>query len=139
MNIDVHWREIDGDRDEAWSWSPALYAYAHPSVDELLYVGKADGVSTTIRTRYSAPDKMSFWRDLESQRRIRSHVVLAGDIVFPGRLTRELVADIESLLIKRIKPWGNIQATLSRSSRPGMTVHCHGEAWFHQRRFRDVG
>lgn len=44
------------------------------------------------------------------------------------RLTRELLSDIESLLICEVKPWGNIQCQLSRIARPGLKVVC-GSDW----------
>jgi len=46
------------------------------------------------------------------------------------RITRQLILDVESLLIHSIKPWGNMQSTRSRSiSRPGLTVKCEGKVW----------
>jgi hypothetical protein len=48
------------------------------------------------------------------------------------RRSSELLADVESLLIKRLQPLGNIQCTESRISRPGMRVRCSGE-WLSKR------
>ena len=44
------------------------------------------------------------------------------------RLTRQLAADVESLLIRRIKPLVNIQCIKTRDvCRPAMVVCCQGE------------
>jgi hypothetical protein len=42
-----------------------LYAYVAPAGKEILYVGKANGATSTVRTRGNADDKVGFWRDLE--------------------------------------------------------------------------
>jgi hypothetical protein len=78
--------------------------------------------------------KPEFWEYLD-QRGMDAHAVLVGDVeLAPGRrLSRELLADIESLLIKRLRPAGNIQAIRSRISRPGLDVTCEGD-WPHERR-----
>jgi hypothetical protein len=55
------------------------------------------------------------------------------------RLTKQLLEDVESLLIYRLQPWGNIRSSISRISRPGMIVRCRG-SWPHPRRsFEDTG
>lgn len=74
---------------------------------------------------------MLFWRDLEQQRNIYGHAVIVGGIVLGlgRRLTAQLLADVESLLIYAVHPWGNRQNTVSRGfSRPGFEVRCTG-AW----------
>jgi hypothetical protein len=47
--------------------------------------------------------------------------VLFGDISLENRngLTRELLADIESLLIVHVRPWGNIRSRRSRAGSHG--------------------
>lgn len=52
----------------------------------------------------------------------------SGELESPmgTRLTGQLLADVESLLIYQEQPWGNIQSRISRNSRPGMRVHCSG-------------
>ena len=135
--VEVHWRALERDSHPAWSDKRALYAYATPSAREILYNGKAD--RCTIRERWNAPDKQSFWRALERDRRVYNHVVYAGSVNVPwgSRLTCELLSDIESLLIYLLEPWGNIQCSQSRLCRPGMTVKCTGEWPLSQCLFRD--
>jgi len=129
MTIRIRWAAIRGKGDPMWSWSGVLYAYIAPGGSEILYIGKADGGRSTVRRRWNADDKAGFWRDLERERGIFRHAVAVGQIdVGPGRrLTHELLADLESLLIKWEQPWGNIQGRKKRSfSRPGMEVRCSG-------------
>lgn len=129
MTIRIRWVAIRGEDDPMWFWSGVLYAYIAPGGEEILYVGKADGATSTIRTRWNADDKEGFWRDLERQRGIYQHAVIAGrvDIGSGGRLTSQLLADLESLLIKWEQPWGNIQGRRKRNfSRPGIEVRCTG-------------
>jgi len=126
MLVNVYWQHID-DVPQAWGWNCALHAYQHPSTDEILYVGKADG--TTVRARWNAADKEGFWRDLEQQRGIFKHGVLVGTIGTSFRLTRQLLADVESLLIFAMEPWGNIASRSSRITRPGLVVRNFGQAW----------
>ena len=73
---------------------------------------------------------MLFWADLETDRNIKSHRVIVADWDIPAgsRMTRELLADTESLLIYEVNPWGNIRAQSSRIQRPGLKVECRG-AW----------
>src|SRR5437867_4442662 len=113
-----------------------LYAYFVARPVELLYVGKAWG--TTVSSRVTANDKGAFWRDFERTYGNREPRVMLGDVILePGtRFTRELLADIESLIIRREQPWGNIQSTRTRISRPGMRVICSG-AWKWKREYRD--
>ncbi len=48
------------------------------------------------------------------------------------RLSSQLLADVESLLVMRLQPPGNISSTRSRIYRPGMRVKCAGD-WPHRR------
>lgn len=140
MGIHIHWIIIHGEEDSKWSWSGVLYAYVAPRGKEILYLGKADGTSSTVYRRWNADDKAGLWRDLERERGIYEHTVLVGEVdVGPGgRLTRQMLADLESLLIKWERPWGNIQGRKVRSfSRPGMEVRCNG-TWLGHRRYLDA-
>lgn len=132
----VHWRFLKPD-DAGWSQIRCLYAYLAPRTREVLYIGKAWGV--TVRARWNRSGKYDFWDDLEKQRGIRTHAPLLGEIALPRRhrMTHELLCDIESLLIQQVQPWGNIQSRVSRISRPDFTVACRG-SWPGRRRvFRD--
>ena len=48
-----------------------------------------------------------------------------------GRYNPEKLADVESLLIKRLRPRGNIMSINTRISRPGIRVLCDGN-WPHK-------
>jgi hypothetical protein len=137
MNVIVDWRMLS-EGDPGWSLDCALYAYCTVDHSEILYIGKTDG--TTVRRRWNRSAKEGFWDALESERRIFRHSALLGEIALErqGRLTRELVADIESLLIRHAMPWGNIQCRASRISRPGLHVRCAGAWPLARREFRDV-
>ncbi len=126
MDIEVCWAAIDGDDDATWDQTRVLYAYLAPGDQEILYIGKADG--TTVRERWNWSAKKEFWMALERERGIKCPVVIVGEIYSDEdvRLTRELLADIESLLIIKEAPWGNVQSTQSRISRPGLRVECSG-------------
>jgi len=125
MEIKVEW-EILEDTDSSWESCRCLYAYLAPKGKEILYIGKAWG--TSVRNRWSRNGKEEFWEDLEKQRGIKYHIPLIGKIYLQvgRRLTGELLADVESLLINIEKPWGNIQSQKNRIGRPGMRVTCNG-------------
>jgi len=124
LNIRLHWFEIEDEQDIRWSYTRCLYAYIAPRTSEILYIGKCDGCSVSARWR----GKQDFWRDLERKRKIFEHTIIVADIEVPSdyRLTRELLADAESLLIYRLKPWGNIQCRISRITRAGLRLSSFG-------------
>ena len=125
MDAFVRWHNLSSD-DEAWRQRRCLYAYLAPRTSEVLYIGKAWGVS--VRGRWNRAAKSEFWDDLEKARGFRMHRTIVGEVILsPGkRLTHELLCDIESLLIYKIQPWGNIQSRRSRISRPTLSVACRG-------------
>jgi hypothetical protein len=136
--VTLHWSMPYRERDDArWGYNLALYAYLRARSPEILYIGKADG--RTIWQRLNDPDKDKLWRDLGRELHVKATRVIVAEFETRLRVTRQLVYDVESLLIYTIKPVGNIQATRSRSiSRPSLVVHCEGEAWPYPRRtFRD--
>lgn len=140
MSMHIRWTAIVGEDDAQWVWSGVLYAYLAPGDEEILYIGKADGAASTVRRRWNADDKAGFWRELERKRDIHKHAVVVGgvDVGLGGRLTRQLLADLESLLIKWERPWGNIQGRKERNcSRPGMEVRCSG-TWPGRKRYLDA-
>jgi hypothetical protein len=125
----VNWQQPDSD-PRLWNVSRGLYAYLNLNKDEeneILYIGKVDG--TTIRQRWCRSGKKGFWDALENERQIYTHSIIVGLFELPAgqRLSRELVTDVESLLINRLCPWGNIQCRNSRISRPGLKVYCKGD------------
>jgi hypothetical protein len=137
--IRIRWTPIEVEHDPRWTASRSLYAYLHPRQDELLYVGKA--WSTTVRQRFHAADKDRFWRDLEIQRGLYHHRVIHGGVELPSgkRMSRALLADLESMLIFVEEPWGNLTCLADRRSRPGLVARCTGIAWPGHRTYRDAG
>lgn len=121
----VIWRHLKP-RDDGWRRLRCLYAYLAPRTREILYIGKAWSVS--VRARWSRSGKDAFWHDLERERGILKHAALLGEVLLPHskHLSHELLSDIESLLIHQVRPWGNIQARVSRIARPGFVVVCRG-------------
>jgi len=138
MLTTVRWR-MASDDSQLWDYVRALYAYFTADNKEILYIGKAGG--KTVRERWNRSAKKEFWDALERERNIHEHVVRVGEIwLDEGRkLSRELLLDVESLLIKRLQPWGNIRSRSSRISRPGLRVRCQGDWPLKRREFHDVG
>ena len=122
--------------DSRWH-SYGLYAYLRPRHSEILYIGKA--VGRTILQRVKDPDKDMLFDDLARERNIHGVRVIVAQFEANQTITRELILDVECLLIHEIKPWGNIQSSRSRGiSRPGLVVKCSGEDWpLAKRVFRD--
>lgn len=139
MLIQVHWKFIRGKSDRKWDLQRVLYAYLTSDCQEILYIGKA--YQSTVRGRWCYSAKKGFWNDLENERGITNHIAMVGVIYLPQglKISEQLVSDTESLLIKRISPWGNIQSTTSRISRPGLRVKCVGcwRGW--KPEYQDVG
>lgn len=139
MYVTVRWTPLDNEgTHELWSANCGVYAYFGPR-SEVLYIGKADGC--TVRQRWNRSGKEAFWDALERERGIFKHAVIFGEIELhdSSRLTRELLADIESLLISKLQPWGNIQCRNLRIPRPGLHVRCAGAWPLRQRQFYDNG
>lgn len=124
--------------EPAWQLCRLLYAYLVPP-EEIVYIGKADYRSVHERWQRSA--KPRFWAALERERGFQKHAVLVGavDLEHGRRLSADLLGDIESLLIHRVRPWGNrSQSTRTRVSRPaGLIVECRGAWPIEPRRFID--
>lgn len=139
MLITVHWSPLDNEGESPlWFANRGLYAYVGPK-NEMLYIGKVDG--TTVRQRWNRSRKEAFWNDLERERGVFKTAVIFGEIELEtgSRLTRELLADIESLLIKRVQPWGNIQSRNTRIRRPDLHVRCAGSWPLQKSQFYDPG
>ena len=138
IDVELSWRPVMTE-DPAWTWSLALYAIAAAGSREIIYLGKADG--STLRQRWRRDGaKEKFRRWYERVFRTETHLLFVGEFVMStARLTRQLVADIESLLIHRLKPLGNIGAIRTRISRPRLRVSCTGEWPEAHRLFVDGG
>ena len=109
----------------AWGWSGVLYAYLHPNREELLYIGLAYG--RTVRERWHYTAKSHTWDCIEEQG-TRHHICLVGELGLEEghRLSRALVHDVESLLIKRVQPRCNTASRKTRIESPGLRVRCIG-------------
>lgn len=124
----IDWVTLTPDHDD-WHASRCVYAYIAADQREILYIGMTWDQTVHCRWTYSA--KPEFWDYLRYRRGIGRHIALVGHIELAARrrLSKTLLTDIESLLITQLQPCGNIQATVSRISRPGMLVHCLGPQW----------
>lgn len=138
MLLTLRWRIVPEDSD-LWKYIRVLYAYFTVDDNEILYIGKAG--RQTVRERWTRSAKKEFWDTLERARNIHEHIVRVGEIYLDEgqRLSRELLLDAESLLIKRLRPWGNIQSRSSRISRPGLRVRCEGDWPMGRSEFYDAG
>ena len=137
MHVDVHWREIRGNSDDAWRLLRVLYAYLDPETREILYLGKAHGC--TVHRRWTAEDKDDL-AEFMAEQGVDVPMFLVGDLALDGNYSKEILADVESLLIKRLRPRGNVQCKNTRGvSRPGMRVVCHGPSWPAKKSFADRG
>jgi hypothetical protein len=134
----VHWRTLrPQDQDDGWYQAHCLYACLAPRTGEILYIGKS--VGTSMRQRWNRGAKQFFWEDLGRARGLENHAVMIGEVALPegGSLSRELLADIESVLIHRVRPWGNIMCRKGRTVKPRLTLSCRGAWPLRQKTFRD--
>jgi len=137
VTFTIRWHRVSLRSSKADS-QRALYAYLHPETDRILYIGKADRHS--VRQRLSGKDKDGLW-DFFAKEGIDRYGLLVGRVqpnIDIRRFTGQMLSDIESLLIHRIKPPGNIQCLRGRTRRPGMTVQCEGDWPRNKSVFRDV-
>jgi hypothetical protein len=137
LRVDVPWMKLEDDRHPYWQADFCLYAYLHPERDWLLYIGKADW--QTVRRRLHGDHKAQIFDYFRQRYGIDQVRVFQGDIVLESgrRRSSELLGLVESLLIMRLQPSGNIGCTSSRCYRPGLRVRCTGEWPFKRTRFSD--
>jgi hypothetical protein len=139
MDVWIHWTLLDSDDDPRWDEQYCLYAYLLPRQVRLLYIGKAD--YSTIRSRWYGEHKDELFEDIWDAYGIGDDEVrvLHGEFELEEgyRRSSELLADVESLLIKRLQPFGNISATRSRIARPGLRVYCEGDWPLRRSHFHD--
>lgn len=139
MLVEVDWSELR-DGDDAWTEGWSLYAYLGPEDDDLVYLGQAGPRSSPV-DRWNARDKEALFAAIEADYGLDPEdlTVLFGGVFPPGgrRISRELLTDVESLLIQELQPWGNIQCRSSRTRRPGLRVACLGEWPFEDDHFVD--
>ena len=131
MQIEVDWLSDD---KKAWQSTSCLYAYLHPKTDEILFIGSV--FTRTVKERFDAPDKEELFEYFGAIHRLNpSEVRIAvGEVWLDEgkRLTPQLLADVERVLVKRVQPPGNIQSNLKKISRHGVIVKCTGE-WPYKR------
>lgn len=125
LDVEIDWLAVDEDNEEIFGCTRVLYALCHPNTDELLYIGKAD--FCTVRQRVSCRSKDGVWDHIEEYCDTEEAHVLVGKLETDARLTVDLLADVESLLIKRLRPCCNVQSQRSRIERPGLRVTCIGD------------
>jgi len=124
MEVDIEWKYIVWKEDKRWKSRRVLYAYLTTDRDEILYIGKA--YKNTVKEEYEG--NKAFWKDLKEQRGVSKVLILVGEICCPEgkKITEGLASDVENLLVKRIKPWGNISYKDFGISRIGLRVRCVG-------------
>jgi len=127
LRVEIPWYELDDDSDPAWRANFCLYAYLHPDRNWLLYIGKADYQS--LRQRLHGEHKAYLFDYLCRRYDIDGFRILQGDLVLEQgrRRSCELLSLVESLLIMRLQPPGNVAFTRSRGYRPGLRVRCLGD------------
>jgi hypothetical protein len=136
MRVDIRWRKLRERRDdERWGSTCVLYAYYSPG-EELAYVGKADWCSVAQRSSPSA--KRDLWERYVEETGYQQFIAALGELELSEgcRFSSPLLSDIESLLIKELKPLLNRQCITTRISRSGLVVCCQGywplsQNWFY--------
>lgn len=138
MQVKIAWTLIDDEAHPLWNASFCLYAYLHPRRNLPLYIGKSD--YSTVSGRLRGKHKAKLFRDIEREFSIDMMRVLQGELLLEEgrRRSSGLLADVESLLISHLRPYGNISSTQSRISRPGLHVTCRGDWPFNRKLFYDV-
>jgi hypothetical protein len=126
MSVQLHWQYTGGE-DENLDFDRVLYAYLHPRTSAILYIGKAD--FCTVRERLYGRHKEAIFESMMRELGLTELHAIVGVPVLAGgkRLTSELLADMESLLIIELQPLYNRQSRHSRISRPGLAVRCLGD------------
>lgn len=123
--ISIDWRWVRSQSDPKWELMGVLYALVHPVHDEIIYIGKAD--YSTVRQRYRCPRKDWIHDAVSLQGYSRPRLLVGQLVIEAGRNFRsEKLADVESLLIHRVKPVANQACRVTRIRRPGLTVECVG-------------
>lgn len=137
MQVKIDWTLLDDEAHPLWDAGFCLYAYLHPKRDFLLYIGKSD--FSTVGHRLQCKHKDQLFRDIRREYKIDKIRALQGELLLEKgrRRSSELLADIESLLIAYLRPYGNISSTQSRISRLGLCVTCRGDWPFKHKVFYD--
>jgi hypothetical protein len=127
MQISVHWKSFEGDEDSGRAALWPFFAYVTPDCEEILYIGKANCGLAAKRSNESK-GRNPLFRELAERRGIREVELLSGTVRLPpgAQLTRDLLADIEAMLIYEFQPWGNVHEhdSLKEYYRPDLRVRC---------------
>jgi len=135
--VEVGWTRLASPRHPLWGANFCLYSYLHPETERILYVGKAD--QQTVRQRLNGEHKSELFDFFADAFHLDDVAVIQGELLPEEgrRRSAQLLSDVESLLIMRLQPPGNIAYSHSRPYRPGLRVRCIGD-WPHRRtRFHD--
>jgi hypothetical protein len=140
MRVIIDWAILKPG-DSAWAARRCLYVYADPLTRRLLYVGKA--YSATVWERTQGKHKEQVFERLADKFAIPTQslpVVLYGRLrsYDSFRVTKPVFRDVESLLIRRLRPFGNSKCKVSRTERLDLSVECTGEWWWPRRKFYDT-
>lgn len=138
MKVTVEWKLIDDECEDLWDLTRCLYLYSSAE-DQVLYIGQVGSLNSSVRRRWTRSGKGRCWDFLESELGIFEHRVTVGALCLPTRrrFSRQLLTDVETLLISCLAPPANSAARKSRISRPGMTVICTGDWFLASRKFVD--
>lgn len=130
--VEVGWTRLDLPRDPGWGANFCLYSYLDPQTDRILYIGKAD--YQTVRQRLHGEHKSELFDFFSHAFGLDEVAVIQGEMLPEEgrRRSTQLLSQVESLLIVRLQPPGNIAYTRSRPYRPGLRVKCIGD-WPHRR------
>ena len=127
MQINVHWKSFEGDEDSGRAALWPFFAYVTPDCEEVVYIGKANRELTKSLANGSR-NRNPLFRELAERRGIQQVELLSGTVRLPPgtKLTRELLADIEAMLIYEFQPWGNVNGrdSLKEYYRPDLRVRC---------------
>jgi hypothetical protein len=114
---------------ELWACTRALYAFFDPETAQPLYIGKAWG--SKVHRRVHAKDKRRVMAIIRDEYRLglpdlNIYVGLVN-LDRKGRLTHQLLTELEQLLIHQLEPCANTHSTQSYTCRDGLCVRCSGD------------
>lgn len=101
----------------------------------VLYVGKADYQTARQRLYGTHKDEIYWFCERRLGVDVEEDLDVIHGLLWPEdgrRRSSQLLADVESLLIRRLQPPCNISCTRSRYMRPGLPLKCLGD-WPHRR------
>jgi hypothetical protein len=136
-DVTLRWFWINNPDNDLLYERGALYCYSDAAEDDCpLYIGKAD--RSTVYERWCChkwdDDVREHIREVLGVRTTRRRVGLFETEL---KLTSQLIEDVESLLIWKIRPPANVRNRDKREIwRPGLVVVCRGD-WPWETHFKD--